>query len=160
MIVMVRTGSVLKTTATPRGILDLEFAYDTVKTKAIIRAWSPAVNEGRDLVAAAGINTGYDFVFLFFYSGFLYLTCLGIADLAPRSRRVGRLLARGALIAGCLDVLENVGMLLALEGMHDNSIAIMTTCCAAVKWMLALLALGYLLIVGGIVLIYWIRARL
>ena len=51
MIVMTKTGSTLKTPATPMGILNLEFAYNTTKTAAIINAWAPT-NEINNILAA------------------------------------------------------------------------------------------------------------
>lgn len=153
MVVMMRTGSVLKTAATPKGILNLEFAYDTTATRVITTAWSPsAAPGGQDLITAAERNTWYDFGFLFFYALFLCNACYFLAAQLRGSARVGRLLGRGALVAGGLDILENIGMLLTLDGTHQNYIAIATTFFASIKWMLALLALLYILVAGAMVL--------
>jgi hypothetical protein len=39
IVVMVKTGAPLKTPATPKGILDLEFAYNASKAYTVINAW-------------------------------------------------------------------------------------------------------------------------
>ena len=59
------------------------------------------------------------------------------------------MIARGALWAGCLDVLENAGMLITLSGNSAEGIAFATALCSAVKWVLVIAAVVYL--PGGIV---------
>ncbi len=159
MLIVQQTGKELKTPVTPKGILNLEFAYDTIKTRAITMAWSPINAQGQDLITVAKKNTWYDFGFLFFYSLFLYCLCYMLAKQLPRSKRIGRLLGRGAILAGVLDTLENTGMLITLDSTHENSIATATTFFAAVKWMLALLAVLYVLIAGAIVIVLYIRRK-
>jgi hypothetical protein len=144
IVVMAKTGATLKTTATPNGILDLEFAYNSTKTTAVTNAW--AANNIVDNIAAAKINTSLDFIFLFFYSLFLYFTCKKIARFSTGAfSKAGLLIAKGALLAGILDVAENAGMLSTLSGNALNSVAFITTACAVIKWALALLAVIYCL---------------
>src|SRR6187399_2153503 len=76
--IMSRTGASLKTPATPLGILNLEFAYDTAKTSVVMNAWAPSNNI--DNIAAAKLNTWVDFLFIFFYSFFLFFACTKIAE--------------------------------------------------------------------------------
>ena len=59
------------------------------------------------------------------------------------------MIARGALWAGFLDVLENVGMLITLSGSSREGIAFATTFCSTIKWVLVIVAVVYLL--AGIV---------
>jgi hypothetical protein len=59
---------------------------------------------------------------------------------------VGILLAKGALAAGFLDIMENAGMLYSLSGHLSGGITLFTTVCSLVKWGLALLAAAYCLI--------------
>ena len=66
--VMAKTGQPLKTPVTPQGILNLEFAYNSDKVDGIVNNWA-SINT----VTAAKQNTWLDFIFLFFYSGFLFL---------------------------------------------------------------------------------------
>jgi len=147
IVVMAKTGATLKTPATPKGILDLEFAYNTEKTTAVITAWQPSNSVSFDNIAAAKLNTMLDFIFLFFYSLFLFFTCDKMARISKS--KMGILIANGALWAGVLDVLENTGMLFTLSGNGSAMIAFVTTLCSVIKWGLALAAVLYLL--GGFV---------
>ena len=94
--VMNRTGATLKTPTTPHGIIDLEFAYNSDKTTQVLNAWGPA-NSG-DNIAAAEFNTWLDFIFIFFYSIFLFLGSKKISkSFAGRFGKAGRIISRGAL---------------------------------------------------------------
>jgi hypothetical protein len=134
--VMATTGAVLKTPATPNGILNLEFAYNTAKTNTIVNAWMPNNN-----IAAAKNNTYYDFIFLLFYSLFLFFMAKKIA--AIKNSKAGLLIAQSALVAGVLDIFENAGILYTLSGNASESIALFTTIFSVIKWVLALTAAVY-----------------
>ena len=140
--VMAKTGASLKTPATPKGILDLEFAYNKTKTETVINAWAP--NNSVNNINAATNNTYYDFIFLLFYSLFLFYTCKKIAQI--NNSKAGLLIAKGALCAGVLDVFENTGMLITLSGNSSNIIALCTTIIAVIKWALAIAAVAYLVV--------------
>lgn len=143
ILVMAKTGETLKP-ATAHGILDLEFAYNTTKTTAVLTAWAPA--NGLDNIAVAKTNTWWDFVFLFFYAGFLFLAGNKIAaNTSGGFSRAGKIIARGALWAGFLDILENAGMLLTLSNQGSSTIAFATTFVSVIKWALAIIAVLYLL---------------
>ena len=146
MVVMARTGSPLKTPATPHGIIDLEFAYNASKVNAVIRAWTPSAMESFGKIEAAKLNTYLDFIFLFFYAGFLSLACRSIAQqIKGPVAQAGNIIAAGALLAGFFDVLENIGMLMALGGRVITGIAFLTTFFSVLKWVLAALAVLYVL---------------
>lgn len=139
--VMAKTGAPLKTPATLHGILDLEFAYNAEKTTVVINAWASLDN-----IVAAKLNTWLDFLFLFFYSLFLFFACKKIAGtFHGMVAKSGQLIAKGALVAGFLDILENIGMLIALNGHISGSIAFCTTFVSVIKWVLAIMALLYVL---------------
>lgn len=142
--VMAKTGAPLKTPATPLGILDLEFAYNSTKTTAVINAWYEPSHPHKILVAI--YNTCWDFLFLFFYAGFLFLACKKIAlQVKGPVSKLGNLLARGALLAGVFDILENIGMLLSLHGHIHQFISIFTFIFSVIKWALAIFAVLYVL---------------
>lgn len=144
IFVMAKTGAVLKIPATPQGILNLEFAYNTAQTNNIINAWQ-LTGQPNNLLAAI-YNTFYDFIFLFFYAGFLFLACKKTAaNLQGPVARAGSIFARAAILAGILDVLENTGMLLTLHGHTSNIIAFLTVFFSVIKWMLAIIAVLYVL---------------
>jgi hypothetical protein len=142
--VMAKTGAPLKTPATPNGILNLEFAYNTTRTDIVTGAWS--VTDPVDLIAAAKFNTGLDFIFIFFYSIFLFLASKKMSKLFGGGfGKSGKIIARGALLAGFLDVLENTGMLITLSGHGSGTISFMTSTCSIIKWILAIMAVLYVL---------------
>lgn len=142
IVVMAKTGATLKTPQTPKGILDLEFAYNSTKTTTVLNAWAPDNNINN--IATAKNNTYYDFIFLLFYSPFLFFTGKKIALLT--NSKIGLMIAKGALWAGSLDIFENAGMLLTLSGHSTESIALLTTIISVIKWALAIAAVVYLLI--------------
>ena len=137
------------------GILNLELAFNSSNTATVLNAWAP--NETVDNIAVAEKNTWLDFIFIFFYPIFLFLGSKAISgSFRGWFGRVGKLIAKGAIIAGLLDVVENTGMLLTLSGKGSGTIALCTSGSSSIKWALVLLAVLYV-ITGGIGL--W-RARM
>jgi len=141
IFVMAKTSTTLKTTATPCGILNLEFANNTAKTTKVINAWAP--NNAVDNIRVARINTYYDFIFILFYASFLFFTAKKIARI--NNSKAGLLFAKGALLAGLLDVSENAGMLITLAGSSSATIALLTAICSLIKWGLVILVVVYCL---------------
>ena len=152
VMVMAKTSTTLKTPATPLGILNLEFAYNSAKAGTVLNAWQP--NEKIDNIEVATFNTWLDFIFLFFYSLFLFIGCKMLsANYSGAIQKVGQMMAKGAILAGLLDIVENAGMLFTLHGNINNSILFLTTAVSIIKWIWALAALVYLLIFGAAYLI-------
>ena len=148
VIVMAKTSATLKTHATPLGILNLEFAYNSAKAGTVLNAWQP--NEKIDNIEVATFNTWLDFIFLFFYSLFLFIGCKMLsAKYSGAIQKVGQMMAKGAILAGLLDIVENAGMLFTLHGNINNSILLLTTAVSIIKWILALAAVAYLLVFGA-----------
>jgi len=152
--VMSVTGKSLKTPATPLGILNLELAYNSSKINTVLIAWSGSGENETNRISAAKKNTWLDFIFIFFYALFLFYSCITISDsFTGLTRSLGRFFAAGALNAGLLDIAENAGMLMTLNGFSSNSIALLTAICSAIKWSLALAALFYVLFLGPLYLL-------
>ena len=144
---MSKTSATLKTPATPLGILNLEFAYNSAKADIVLNAWQP--KEKYNNIEVAKFNTWLDFIFLFFYSLFLYKACKILSGTYNGAlQKTGLILANGAILAGLLDIMENAGMLFTLQGTINNSILLLTTIVSIIKWLLALAAVAYLLIFG------------
>ena len=144
MVVMMYTGKPLNTTAAPQGILNLEFANTAQKVNAIIDSWVAVTTE--DAITAAKQNTYFDFIFLFFYAGFLFLASKKIArQFNNKFGRAGRTIAIIALAAGGLDVLENIGMLQSISGNVSDPMALFTTGASLIKWVSVLVAVLYVL---------------
>lgn len=142
IVVMAKTGATLKTLQTPKGIIDLEFAYNNAKTTVVTNAWRS--NVLIDNIYAAKKNTYLDFVFLFFYSTFLFFSCKKVSIINNFKR--GFLFAYAAIFSGLFDIIENTGMLITLSGIKSETIALLTTSCSVIKWGLVAVSILYLLI--------------
>lgn len=154
MFVMMQTGKSLKTPATPLGILDLEFAYNAYNANNVVSAWTATSPNSVNNVNVAIKNTWLDFIFLFFYSIFLFFSCKTIGErFNGVLKTIGGILAMGALNAGLLDIAENTGMLFMLNNITSNGIALFTTICAIIKWFLALAAVFYVVLFGPLYLL-------
>lgn len=152
VVVMAKTGATLKTPATPKGILDLEFAYNASKASTVIHAWNDGSTPFNNNFAAIN-NTRLDFIFLFFYALFLYYSCnLTASFFNGNFHTVGIFLGRGALAAGVLDILENIGMLITLYGHISDNYSLLTFIFSITKWLLAIAAVLYIIFAGGIVM--------
>jgi hypothetical protein len=158
IVVMARTGAALKTPATPKGILDLEFAYSIEKVNVVMNAWHQKPDNIIDNRSIARVNTYFDFIFIFFYSGFLFLACKRIARTTNTPfLNSGNKIAYAAITAGILDILENTGMLISLNGNISAAVSFLTTFFSAIKWILALIAVLYVL--AGIIILGWRRIK-
>lgn len=152
MIVMAITGAPLKTPTTSKGIIDLEFAYNESIANRVLSAWQS--NGITDNIFAAKINTWLDFIFLFFYSLLLWYTCILIAPLLNGFlSKAGRFFAGMALAAGMLDIFENAGMLLTLNGNLSMLTTMLTAIFSSLKWLIVLVVLLYIL-AGGCQIAY------
>jgi len=154
LYVMASTGKTLKTPATPLGIINLELAFNVSKTNTVMAAWSSTGTANVDNIKVAIKNTWLDFIFLFFYSLFLFYSCKSISEsFSGFLQQLGKVFAICALNAGLLDIAENAGMLFTLNGFSSNSIALFTAVCSAIKWILALSALAYVVLFGPLFLL-------
>ncbi len=148
------TAKKLYTPQTHLGILNLEFAYNNSQTSNILNAWQG------DGIEAAKINTYIDFGLLLFYSVFLFYCCNNLAlNFNGNIRRIGLLLSKGALIAGALDLIENSGMLITLGGHQQAFIAMVTTVCASIKWIIAIMGILYILFVSPFAFYHYYKHR-
>lgn len=148
-VVMAIHGASLKTPGTPKGILNLEFAYNTAQASSVLNAW--AATSDTNNVFQAKMNTWLDFIYLFFYTLFFFHACQLLASSFSGSIQItGSLLAKGALIAGMLDILENTGMLLTLNGHLSEYTTMLTFIFSISKWALVIAAILYVAVMGSL----------
>ena len=158
--VMFLSGRPLNTPETPRGILCLEFANSAQKVNNILSSWETRSTTERDIIVAAKVNTCLDFVFLLFYSLFLFTACRQLVAAMPGKKIFSLILHMAsvfALIAGLLDIFENIGMLKSLDGHVSDQVAINTVTFATIKWLLVLAVI--LFIAGGSLYRYLVKRR-
>ena len=131
----------------PPGIIGLELAFTTSNARAIVGGWA-------GLLDVADKQVWCDYIFILGYTGSLLFICFHAADYASQRghadlARLAAFAGYGALLAGLLDCIENVGLLLMLAGRISPLIVLVTSLCATVKFVLALAAIPVAGIVAG-----------
>lgn len=156
IVVMRKTSASLQTPTTPNGILDLELPYTKEKAKAVLATWQTSYDEkGVSNNRVAVINTWWDFAFLFFYSGLLLLlTGLLARRHTGKLQRLGLFFQKAVWAIALLDVAENMGMFCMLGGTVTSQVVLFTSACAALKWILVLLVIIYILF-SSVTLLYF-----
>jgi len=125
-------GAPLVTPVSKAGIVSLELAKTTEQSNIILHQWKQD-----QVVEQAITNTYIDFLFLLFYSLFLYAVCWSYSlRQQPLWASVSRILAITALLAGLCDVIENYFMLQMLEQQVTETRAYLSWLFAAIKFML------------------------
>ncbi len=125
-------------------IVDLELAGTEEKVSEYRAEWG---EEGDD---RARLSLWVDFPYLLAYGAFFVLAAAATRDLA-RSRGWGRMAAFGAFAipaaagAAAFDAIENVNLLIALEGEGGDLAPRLAQICAGFKFVLTIAVIGYLL---------------
>lgn len=148
IFVMRESGKDLVTPYTPAGIVNLELARSKSAVKNILNIWSSMNGSTRDRIQTAKINTWLDFLFIACYVPFLMVSVKKVAGMFGKRTiwaSMGLQLPYFCLLAGMLDVMENMGMLLSLHNRISSKIAFFTFSCSFLKWLLVALIIGYLL---------------
>ncbi len=130
------------------GIVGFEFAGSEERAAEILGEWG---DDGQD---AARLSLWIDYPYLLVYGAFLTLAVAAIRDLAVR-RGWRRLAAAGAVLVffpaagAAFDALEDVGLLVALDGNGGDAAPLLAAICATAKF--ALLAAAIVYIAAGLV---------
>jgi hypothetical protein len=137
MIVVMRWhGAPLITPVSNAGIVSLELAKTTEQSNVIINQWKQ-----NNIINHSITNTYIDFIFIIFYSLFLYSYCFFISfKQKPWAATISRTLAIAALTAGLCDVVENYFMLQMLEQSVTASYTFLS-------WLFAIIKFGLLIAV-------------
>lgn len=139
-IIMRWQGSTLKTTTSPRAIVDLEFADSALRLHDLLVRWD---------ITVVRMNIWLDFLFIIAYTIFLSLAAEFFATKWPVKSlfsRIGYLLAKLAYAAGIFDIAENLLMLQSISGNYTESSLQLTFYCASIKFILVALIFLYLII--------------
>jgi len=132
MIVVMRwQGSTLITPQSPKGIIDLEFAETSERLLQLKLFWN---------YEAVLQNIYLDFIFIIVYPWFLVTACKAVNN--KRSITFSAI----AISAGAFDVLENFLMILVWNGRFKPSVLQMVYYVAAIKFLLAGIVVGYLVV--------------
>ena len=131
------------------SIVDFEFAASEDGASEILDDWG---DEGRD---HARLSLWVDFAYLLSYGAFFALAVAATRDLARR-RAWTRMAALGgaaivaAVGAASFDALEDIWLLIALDGHGGDLAPLAAAVCASVKFALIAAAIAY--VVAGLVL--------
>jgi hypothetical protein len=126
------------------GIIGFEFAGSEERAAEILADWG---EEGQD---AARASLWLDYVYILSYGAFLILAAIATRELAVR-RGWRRMAAAGlaavpiAAAAAAFDAIEDVGLLLTLDGHGGDLAPLLAAVCASLKFALLALAIAYLL---------------
>ncbi|MBC8331653.1 MAG: hypothetical protein H8E28_06705 [Anaerolineae bacterium] len=149
--VFMLTGSPLTTDAAPAGIVSFELAATTPVVESILASWDAVARE------RAAFIQGLDFLFIPLYAAAIGLGCIMAADTFSQKMvkvaALGRWLAWGLILAGLLDVVENISLLVMLFVAPAQPWALIAAACAVPKFALVLLGLLYALL-GGVTYLF------
>lgn len=143
------TGGPLKTDAAPSGIVSFELAGKLSLAQAMVQSW------GQLGQVYAGLNLGFDFVYIITYVIAIGLGCVIVARRVFPS--IGIILAWAMFAAGLFDCIENYNLIQILLGLGQETNAMLAQWCAMVKFTIIGLGLAYFFIGGAIVLVKKLR---
>ncbi|MBI5302441.1 MAG: hypothetical protein HY868_09905 [Chloroflexi bacterium] len=145
------TGAPLKTDVAPSGIVSFEFAGKLSLAQAMVKSW------GQVGQVYAGLNLGFDFVFIITYVICIGLGCVIVARGGFLSS-AGIILAWAMFAAGLFDCIENYNLIQILLGLGQESSATIAEWCAIIKFTIVGLGLAYFFIGGVLLLLRKMRA--
>lgn len=137
------SGAPLKTKEAPGGIVTYELAGKLPKTQAILNSWDERAK------IYAGLNLGFDFLFLLVYPFSIGLGCALVAGGfgAGFWGGTGMLLAWLLPLAGLLDAIENYALIRLLLGSQETALSGLAKWCAIPKF--AIVIAGIVYVLGG-----------
>lgn len=138
------------------GIVGFELAKSSERATQIMAEWGQT---GQD---AARLSLGLDFLFLIAYGAFLPLAILAVRDATRRNgwesyARFGAAIAVLPIVAALCDAVEDVGLLLVLDGHGASRAPQAATAFALLKFAALAIALAYL--IAGLVALARVRLR-
>lgn len=126
------------------GIISLEFAKTKANANNILTAWNSV--SSKNTQQHARNNTAIDFLFIFFYSLFIFYACYWFSV-----KQTGLLLTISQsisllpLLAGLLDVVENYFLIKMLSNTITDAEALLTYRIAFVKFSLVAIAFVWII---------------
>jgi len=144
------TGGPLKTDVAPSGVVSFELAGKLSLAQEMVKSWG-ALGQ-----VYAGVNIGFDFVYIITYVIAIGLGCVIVAR-GGFLTSVGNILAWAMFAAGLFDCIENYNLIQVLLGFGQETNAMLAQWCAMVKFTIVGLGLAYFFIGGAIVLVKKIR---
>lgn len=132
------------------GIVSFELSKDLETAKAYMESWGDI---GRN---AAGLSLGLDFLFPFLYSTFIALLIHKLNERLYKGKefyKIGIFLIWLQFLAAVFDLIENLGLIRLLLGDLDQFWVSISYYFAAMKFVLILIGIVYVLVNFGVFLI-------
>ncbi len=152
MAAMNLVGAPLTTAAAPAGIVSYELAGKVSGGEKNLASWDAMARE------RAAFVQGLDFLFIPIYAGAIAFGCSMAAGVLRRKgwrvASLGAPLAWSVFLAGLLDVLENIALVVMLFGAPVNPWPQIAFWCAVPKFGFIVLGILYSLF-GGVLHIVW-----
>ncbi|MCO6497263.1 MAG: hypothetical protein J5I50_06330 [Chitinophagaceae bacterium] len=142
MVALRFQGQSLVTPSAPSGILSLEFSKTAADVEKISNEWSG------DKRFAFYLNTVLDYFYLLFYGVFLFFAARFFAARSKQFQKFGNYAAIAGITAAALDAIENALMLFNVTIQPVDFIAKLTSTIATTKFLLAGVAVAYVLIMA------------
>jgi hypothetical protein len=125
------------------GIIEFEFVRNAHRAARFLAEW------GADGRATVRLSLIVDYGFMVSYGAFVTLAGLATRDFGREHglralASAGRLVPWFAAAAAVFDAVENAFLLLTVGGDGGSAAPVLATVCASVKWVLIVVAVGYL----------------
>ena len=135
-------GALLVTEVAPAGIISYELAGEVTKAQDILDSWDTNAR------LRAAFVQGFDFLFIPVYVAAIGVGC-GIASKLIRVKSrplasLGTILAWAIILAGILDIIENIALVIMLLDMAAAPLPQIAFWCAGPKFMIILLGISYI----------------
>jgi hypothetical protein len=111
---MRKSGACLKTAEAPNAIISFELAFMQQKAQAILQEWNATTCSNQKTATEMAIaNTYQDFLFIVGYTALLFVLTVLLSGMRDQ---IATRLVLLCIVAGLLDCVENIFMLIYLHG--------------------------------------------
>jgi hypothetical protein len=150
MTILNFAGAPLTTGAAPAGIISYELAGSVSDAERILMSWDAVARE------RAAFVQGLDFLFVPLYVGAIAFGCSLAANvirgMGSSIASLGIILIWLVFLAGLLDILENIALIVVLFDMPANPWPQIALWCAVPKFGIVLVGILFTLMGGGVYL--------
>jgi len=127
----------------PKGIVSFELAQTAGDAESILNSWDTQAR------TYAGLSLGFDFLYIFVYTGFLIWLIIMLHKKLPANKRMHNLqkiIIFTIIIAGIADVIENVSLINLLTGNFKEILVTTAYFSALIKFSILLFVIIYIII--------------
>lgn len=134
--------SFIKSSVAPSGIVSFELAKELPRANLILKDW-----EAKGVLVVAALSLGVDFLFILAYASFIALLLFLVSYKNTNwIYKIGKFLITAVLIAGFLDVIENIALINLLIGEKSQFYASLAFYMAFAKFSILGLSILFIII--------------